>query len=268
VPFYVSYLIPLTFLSLGLLIAPMVDRLSTRSYAYLMCLLFIMAGAAYRFSNPSYAGEAVLAAIGCLVAATLLLLPNPVLERWRPTAFVALLIAALCLIDFATADYSTQIRHGYKHTALAKYYPESRPGTRWTASRAEAFEGAIDVAERLRPRLSGKSYYFWYDGDDRMGMFFRSVGSLYFAWQIERVLNESFHGVDDAAVAALISPDGKSTRDLLILTRDAQIPVSDTGLDLRWTEAFSTAGTPYYAHYFVVDVTRAASRSPHEQRAR
>jgi hypothetical protein len=144
---------------------------------------------------------------------------------------------------------------------LAKVYPEPRPGAGWTASRAEAFEGAIDVAERLRPRLSGKSYYFLYDGDDRMGMFFRSVGSLYFAWQIDRLLNERFHGVDDATVTALISPDGNSARDLLILTRDAHIPVSDTGLNLQWTEAFRTAGTPYYAHYFVVDVARAASRS-------
>ena len=92
-------------------------------------------------------------------------------------------------------------------------------------------------------------------------MFFRSVGSLDFAWQIERVLNEQFHGVDAATVTALISPDGKSVRDLLILTRDAHVPVSDTGLNLQWTEAFRTAGTPDYAHYFVVDAARAASRS-------
>ena len=254
VPFYASYLIPLTFLALGPLIAPLLDRLSTKSYAYLLCLLFGVVAMAYRFSDPRYAGDAVLVAIGCLAAATLMLFLRPTGGQWRPTAFAASLIVAFGGIDFATADYSTQIRNGYKNTAMATYYPEPRAGSRWTASRAEAFEGAIGAAERLRPRLSGKAYYFWYDGDDPMGMFFRSIGSLHFAWQLGTLLDERFDKVDDGTVTALISkrnPPG----DLLILTRDAHVPVSDTGLTLQWTEAFRTAGTDYYAHYFVVGVT-------------
>ena len=256
VPFYVSYLIPLTFLSLGPLIAPMLDRLSTRSSTCLLCLLFGVVATAYRLNDPSYAGEAMLFAIGCLAVATLVLLRRAANDRWQPTAFAALLIIAFGAIDFATADYSTQLRNGYKHTEMAEYYPEPRPGSRWTASRVEAFEGAIDVAEKLRQRLSGKDYYFWYNGDDPMGMFFRSIGSLHFAWQLGTLLNEGFDGVDAGTVKMLLSkqdPPG----DLLILTRDAHVAVSDTGLTLQWTEAFRTAGTDYYAHYFVVDVGRA-----------
>jgi hypothetical protein len=256
VPFYASYLIPLTFLALGPLVAPLVDQLSTRSYAYLLCLLFGLAATAYRLSNPAYAGNAVLIAIGCLAAATAMLSARRVQGSWRPTAFAALLIVAFAGINFATADYSTQIRNGYKHTAMATYYPQPGPGSRWTASRSEAFEGAIRAAERLRPRLSGRTYYFLYDGNDPMGMFFRSIGSLHFAWQLGTLLGEGFNGVDEGTVKALMArrtPAG----DLLILTRDAHVPVSDTRLTRQWTEAFRTAGTDYYAHYFIVDGSRA-----------
>jgi hypothetical protein len=260
VPFYASYLIPLTFLALGPLVAPMLDQLSTKSYAYLLCLLFGVVAAAYLLSNPAYAGSAVLIAIGCLAAATLMLSLGPAGNSWRPTAFAALLVVAFGGINFASADYSTQIRNAYKNTAMATYYPEPRPGSPWTASRAEAFEGAIHAAEKLKPRLSGKTYYFLYDGNDPMGMFFRSIGSLHFAWQLGTLLGEGFDGVDDGTVKALMArrnPPG----DLLILTRDADVPVSDTGLNLQWTEAFRTAGTDYYAHYFVVDGSRAGDRA-------
>ena len=158
-PFYASYLIPLTFLALGPLIAPMVDELSTRSSAFLLGLLFVVVATAYRTSDPGHAGAAVLVAIGCLAAATSMFFPGWASARWRSTAFVTLLIVALGGIDFATADYSTQLRNAYRYTAMAQYYPEPRPGSRWTASRADAFEAALDVEERLRPRLSGKSYY-------------------------------------------------------------------------------------------------------------
>jgi hypothetical protein len=258
VPFYASYLIPLTFLALGPLIAPMVDELSTRSSAYLLGLLFVVVATAYRTSDPGHAGAVVLVAIGCLAAATSMFFPGWVSARRRPTAFVTLLIVALGGIDFASADYSAQLRNAYRYTAMAQYYPESRPGSRWTASRADAFEAALDVEERLRPRLAGKLYFFWYDGEDPMGMFFRSVGSLYFAWQTSRLLNERFHGVDEQTVNTLLPQQGQPTRDLLILTRDAHVPGSDSRLILQWTEAFHTAGTAYYAHYFVLDAARNA----------
>ena len=259
-PYYASYLIPLTFLALGPLIAPMVDELSTRSSAYLLGLLFVVVATAYRTSDSSHAGAVVLAAIGCLAAATSMFFPGWAFAPWRSTAFVTLLIVALGGIDFATADSSTQLRNAYKYSAMAKYYPEPRPGSRWTVSRADAFEAALDVEDRLRPRLAGKYYCFWYDGEDPMGMFFRSVGSLHFAWQTSRLLNERFHGVDAQAVNALLS-QGQPARDLLILTRDAHVPASDSRPILQWTEAFDTAGTAYYAHYFVLDAARNAGGS-------
>ena len=89
-------------------------------------------------------------------------------------------------------------------------------------------------------------------------MFFRSVGSLHFAWQTGRLLNEHFHGVDEQTVNALRSHQGQPAKDLLILTRDAHVPTSDSRMIRQWTEAFHTAGTAYYAHYFVLDAARNA----------
>jgi hypothetical protein len=42
--------------------------------------------------------------------------------------------------------------------------------------------------------------------------------------------------------------------DLLVFSRDAQVPASSARLTLQWTESFETAGIPFYAHYFAVDV--------------
>ena len=262
-PFYVTALTPLTFLALGPLTMAMVDRLSSRAYASLLSLLFVVPMMSYRLTDPRYADTAILIAIACLTAATLLLARAGAAQHWQPTAFVALLILALGGIDFATADYSTQLRNGYKYTAMAQIYPEPRPGSRWTASRAEAFEGAIDVSERLRSRFSGRSYNVGYDGNDPMGMFFRSVGCLFFAWSGERAdsLNERFRGVDQQTIDASAPRDGKPARDLLILSRDAHIPVLDARLALQWTEAFRTAGMPFYAHYFEADFPEAAVTS-------
>jgi hypothetical protein len=264
VPFYVSYLIPLTFLALGPLIAPMVEQLSAKSYAYLLGSVFVVTATAYRASDPRYAGAVVMAAIGCLAAATAIGFAAWGPERRRPTAFITLLVVALCGIDFAAANYSTQLRNAYKYTEMAQYYREPRRDSLWTASRAAAFEGAIDAAERLRPRLTGQWYYVWYDGEDPMGMFFRSLGSFFFAWQTNGVLNERFHGIDAKAVNALLSPPGQPTRGLLIFTRDADVSSSDHRLRHQWTEAFRTAGTPYYAHYFVVDQALIAG-GPHRR---
>jgi len=188
----------------------------------------------------------------------LLLARTGAAEHWKATAFITLLIVALGGIDFATADYSTQLRNGYKYTAMANIYPEPRPGSRWTASRAEAFEGAIEVSERLRSHLSGRTFNVGYDGDDPMGMFFRSAGCLFFSWPHQRAdsLNERFRGIDHQTINALAPQNGTPPIDLLVFSRDAHVPMSGAPLALQWTEAFQTAGIPFYAHYFVVDVAR------------
>jgi hypothetical protein len=257
-PFYVTALTPLTFLALGPLTMGMVDRLSSRAYASLLSLLFVVAMMSYRLTDPQYADSAILVAISCLAAATLLLVRTGATEHWKATAFVTLLIGALGGIDFATADYSTQIRNGYRYTEMANIYPEPRLGSRWTASRTEAFEGAIAVSERLRSRLYGRTFNVGYDGDEPMGMFFRSAGCLFFSWPQQRAdsLNEHFRGIDQHTVDALDPQNGTPPIDLLVFSRDAQVPMSGARLALQWTEAFQTAGVPFYAHYFVVDVAR------------
>ena len=73
IPFYVNYLIPPTFLALGPLVSPFVDRLAPRAYGGILCLLLLLAAAAYRFADPRYAAPAVLVAIAALSLATVLL---------------------------------------------------------------------------------------------------------------------------------------------------------------------------------------------------
>jgi len=262
-PFYATALTPLMLLSLGPLMIPLVDRLSSRSYAVLLSLMFLVVFLAYRFSDPRYANAAILLALACLSAAAVLSRGGLLPEAWRPTAVVALLVVALGGIDFATSDYSTQLRHGYKYTAMATIYPEPRPGARWSASRAEMFEGAIEASERLRSRLSGKYFYIGYDVDDPMGMYFRTVACFFFVWSSETVeaLNEHFHGIDESTISTLAPQDDEPAPDLLIFTRADRIPLSDARLQLRWSEAFRTASIRYYAHYFVADVPPAVVRA-------
>jgi len=257
VPWYASFLIPVTFLALGPAIARFVERLSSRSYWRLLGLLFCGAFASYQLANPRYSAKAALAAGACLVLATLLRLANRLPEERRAPAVLTLLVIALVSIDSATADYSVQFRNGYRNTEMAQTYHAPPPGAQWPVSRIATFEAAVSAAETLRPRLSGRSYYFWYSGDDPLGMFFRSVGSVFYAWSTQGLLDERFEQIDRDTINRLIQP-GREARDLLILTRLPDVRVQGSSLALRWTETFLAAGTRYYAHYFVVDMARAA----------
>lgn len=257
VPWYASFLIPVTFLALGPAIAPLVERLSSRSFRTLLGLLFCGAFASYQLANSRFAVEAAFAAGSCLILATLLQLANRLSEDRRAATVLTLLVLALVSIDFATADYTVQFRNGYRYTEMAQYYHAAGPGSQWPVSRIATFEAAVSAAKTLRPRLSGRSYYFWYSGDDPLGMFFRSVGSIFYAWSTQGLLDERFEQIDRDTINRLIQP-GREARDLLILTRLPDVRVQGSSLALRWTEVFLAAGTRYYAHYFVVDMARAA----------
>jgi hypothetical protein len=257
-PSYASFLIPVTFLALGPAIAPFVERLSSRSYKGLLGLLYGCAFASYYLANSRFAAEAALAAGACLILATLLRAASRLPEDRRAPAVLALLVLALIGINFATADYTVQLRNHYRNTEMARVYRAPAPGSEWPVSRSAAFEAAVNTANILRPRLSGRSYYFWYNGDDPLGMFFRSVGSMFYAWSTRDLLDERFQEIDRHTIDQLMPQPGKPIRDLLILSRRADVRVQDSPLDLRWTEAFVAAGTRYYAHYFVMDMVRAA----------
>ena len=82
-PFYVNFLIPPTFLALGPLVSPFVDRLAPRAYGGILCLLLLLTAAAYSFADPRYAAPAVLVGIAALSLATVLLQRR---RRGRPVA--------------------------------------------------------------------------------------------------------------------------------------------------------------------------------------
>jgi len=259
VPFYATFLIPMTFLAVGPAVRPLVERLSPRAYWSLLGLLFFGAFAGYRFNDSRFAAEGALAATVCLLLATLLRAANRISEDKRAVAVLTLVVLAVVTIDFATADFTVQFRNGYRYTEMAQYYHAPGPGLEWPVSRIDAFQGAVDAAAILAPRLKGKHYYFWYNGDDPLGMFFRSVGSMFYAWSTHDLLNERFQEIDDETVTLLLPQRGDRPRDLLILTRSADVRVEGSPLHLQWTERLSAAGTPFYMHYFVVDMVRALS---------
>ena len=252
IPFYVNYLIPPTFLALGPLVSPFVDRLAPRAYGGILCLLLLLAAAAYSFADPRYAAPAVVVGIAALSLATVVLQRRPAAGRWREPAFAALLVVAVAAIDFATSDYATQIRNGFKFTPMALIYSEPVPGSRWATGR-EAFKSVLQAGVTLRPRLYGRQYRMWYDRTEPLGMFFRSVGSLFFMWERGTLLNEDFRELDEAAVTALIDrpdPDIGLVPDILVLTSRPDIVVTDRRVRLQWTQRLSAAGIRYYAHYF------------------
>ena len=257
-PFYASFLIPATFLALGPAAAPLIERLSPRSFWVLLGLLFLGTFIVYWHYTPRVAEKAALAAGLCLVLATLLRASNRLAAERRATAALTFLVLAVVGINAATADYTLQGRNAYRYTAMAAWYHEPPPSSPWPVSRLQAFEGAVNTAAILAPRLKGKDYYFWYDGDDALGMFFRSVGSMFYAWSTRDLLNERFQRIDDDSIKWLLPQRGGRVRDLLILTRSADLRLEGSPLDLQWTETLSAAGAHFYAHYFVVDMVRAA----------
>ena len=119
VPWYASFLIPVTFLALGPAIAPFVEQLSSQWSWSLLGLLFCGAFASYQLANSRFAGEAALFAGACLTLATLLRAANRLPEDRQASAVLTLLVLALASIDVATADYSVQFRNGYRNTEMA-----------------------------------------------------------------------------------------------------------------------------------------------------
>jgi len=247
-PFYASFLIPSTFLALGSLVQPLIDQLPKRWYERALGSVFLVAAIAYLFGRDSYAIGAVILGSTCLAAATLLQVGIMSRRAWRAPAFVVLLILGIGALDFGTTDYDVQLWNGYKYTGMAQIYHPPTPGTQWAASRADAFRAAVDTSARIAPRIGERPYYFWYDGDDPLGIFFRSIASLFFAWSADTLLDERFRNIDRDTIDRLEA----AGRDVVILTREENVPVSDARLELRWSETFEAAGTRYYAHYFAL----------------
>jgi hypothetical protein len=253
-PFYVSYLIPVAFLAVGSLLDSHIERLSSRMYWCLISLTFLAPLVAYRISDSRFTATAALVAAALSLAAVATGLLVTASTRWRTPAILALVVVALAAIDYATADFDVQLWNAYRHTSMADIYHEPRATARWNATRAEEYSGVVATAARLAPRLAGKYYQFWYDGDDPMGMYFRSIGSMFFAWSTDRILNERFPTLTATSIERVTLKPGEPLRDIVVLTRDAAVSVSGLPVAVRprWTERFVVAGTQYFAHYFAI----------------
>jgi len=250
-PFYSSYLIPPTFLALGPIAARSVDALSPTVYKRLLTALFVGSGITYWLSGTGMIEPLVIVALTCLAVATLLRL------RWRwhaSPAFPVMLVGAAVSINGATADYGVQLRNGYAQTRMSAVYRNLNRETK--VPRGERFKAAIAAAERLDHHLSGNSgrpYFFWYDGDDELGMFYRSLTSLLFAWSTSHLLGEDFHDFDHQNRDTLTEYTDDGMRDLVILTKRPQIIPPDSRFRVQWTDREQVGETEYFVHYLAFE---------------
>jgi hypothetical protein len=257
-PFYSSYLIPFTFVALGRIAVTSLEPLSAAAYSCVLAAVFVLGGMGYRLAPSANVGVAVTIAVGCVVAATLLRLR----PRWQTSpAFPFLLIGAVVSMNAITADYGPQLWNGYGHTAMTQIYAPTTSTLASQVTRSERFESAVASAERLGVRLSGNSgrqYFFWYDGNDELGSYYRSVTSLLFAWSTNNLLGEDFRGFDEQNRRSLAAFSDSGMRDLVVLCRQAGITPPDRRFTVQWTQAESVGGVPYFIHYLAYHPTTDA----------
>jgi len=253
-PFYVTYLIPIAFLALGSLLDACITSVSPRMFWSLLVLMFLTPLAAYRMSDVTYATTAEIVVGVCSLAAVATNWLPAASMRWRAPTMLALVVVAFAAVDYASADFDVQLWNAYRRTAMTNIYHEPQPAAHWKASRSEQYSGVVAAAAKLSPRLAGRYYQFWYDGNDPMGMYFRSIGSTFFAWSTDRILNEHFPDLTAASVDRLTPKPGQPLRDIVVLTRDSEIslPALPVAVSPQWTERFVAGDTPYFAHYFSI----------------
>ena len=253
-PFYSSYLIPFTFVALGRLAVTSVEMLSATTYNRVLVGLFVFGGVSYWISRFATAEVPLTLAFACLSAATIMRLR----PRWHTSlAFPILLVVALLSVNCATADYGPELRNGYAETAMAAVYTPTSDVAK-NVSRSERFEAAIASADRLARQLSGNSgrqYFFWYDRHDGLGMFYRSVTSLLFAWSTNHLLGEDFHGFDEKDRRTLEAYSDSGMRDLVVLSRLPSVALPDPRFTLQWTQVETAGGISFFAHYLAFQST-------------
>ena len=250
-PFYASYLIPFTFVALGRMTVISIEALPPTAYRRLVAAAFLLGGLGYVLSPWINAGLALVVALGCLVAATSLRLR----DGWvTSAAFPALLLGAALSINCASADYAPQLRYSFAATQMNTIYPATAADVK--IPRTTRFKAAIAAADRLTVDLSGNSgrqYFFWYDGRDELGMFFRSVTSLMFAWSTGHLLGEDFHDFDQENLDRLAAYSETGMRDLVVLTRSPEITLPDPRFTIQWTDREQVGGITYFAHYMAFE---------------
>jgi hypothetical protein len=261
VPYYSSTLIPPAFLALGSIAVKAVDALSLNSYRRLVIAMFVVGATAYGLPGQHMIWLVVAVALTCLAGATVLRLR----PRWHSApAFLFLLVAAVAAINYASADFGVQLWNGYAQTRMKTIYHPPAVNAASEIPRAERFNAAIRAAERLDRHLSGNSgrpYFFWYDGRDELGMFYRSMTSLLFAWSTSHVLGEDFHGFDHENRHTLAAFSDHGMRDLVILTTTPHVTPPDSRFTLEWTDREMVGGTEYFVHYLAFTPLRMSGKS-------
>jgi hypothetical protein len=261
VPYYSSTLIPPAFLAVGSIAANAVDALSLTSYRRLVIALFVIGGITYGLPGQHMIAPVTAVAVACLAGATVLRLR----PRWHASpTFPILLVAAVAAINYASADFGVQLWNGYAQTRMRTIYQPPTVNAATEIPRAERFNAAIRAAERLDVHLSGNSgrpYFFWYDGHDDLGMFYRSMTSLLFAWSTSHLLGEDFRDFDPQNRQTLVERSASGMRDLVILTRNPHTTPPDSRFTVRWTDREEVGGIEYFVHYLAFTPLRTDGHS-------
>jgi len=274
-PFYSSYLLVPVFLALGPMVAGAIDQLSASSYRVALAALFVVGPVGYRLAQPAAAAPAALLAIALLLVAT----GYRFASGSRAVPFVAAFVLGVASINAAGADYAAQIRNGYRQTEMHGVYDDQDSSVavrEW--NQARLFRDVVEASTTLETRLGQPSpivrgglpvwrprpFYFWYNGNDTLGMFFRSVTSTFFAWSTCDLLNEDFAGADEGAVRESARNQRLRVRDVVILTRAPKLSFDGPAFRRRWTLELTADGVPYYVHYFAYEPSSDADTSTEE----
>ncbi len=254
-PFYSSCLIPFAFLALGRMAVTGIETLPEATYRRLIVGVLLFGGVSYLIARFVPTGIAVAAVLGCIAAATRLRLRG---HSQSSPAFLGLVAAAVLCLNCATADYGPIFRSSFGATAMRSIYPETDSALEQHIRRSDRFEAAIRTADHLAFHLSGNSgrrYFFWYDRDDGLGMFYRSVTSMLFAWSANDLLDENFHEFDARDCELLEKYGDSGLRDLVVLSRAPVISSPDPRFTVSWTDEERVGSATFFAHYLTFDPT-------------
>ena len=147
--YYASYLIPLTFLALGVTLPSM--EMPQAFTGWMIALTGALGCAWWLYSSPipkEWTVASVLPVILCIVIAGLL--------RYQPGAAVASVIGL----------------------GLLNYSVRAHPGSGPT-DRREAFQRLMQAGSRIEFQRRGRPLRFWYDLQEPSGTEFRALGSIY-----------------------------------------------------------------------------------------
>lgn len=246
-PFYTSFLLSVAFLALGPVVREHVEALSSAAFQMLVIGSCVALALGYQF-RFDVAWPLILVAAGCVTVGTYAHLRVAAAGR-RSLIFLAALVAAGAVVNAGSADYSTQVRHSYRNRAIGDLYGTASSALAFTSSPDETYTDVIEAARRISPRLKPYEFLFWYDAQEPLSMFYRSVTSMFYAWSANELLPENFTRLDANAYDVFQGNLGAG-RQLVIMTENPDLVAYDGRFEQRWKEEFHTAGTRFFVYSF------------------